>query len=369
VAVPEGVQGGQQFNVSVKMQKKTGLTANMTTTSEEGGVKFTNEEIDRRVANLKTPFSGQSDALFRKNLTFQSKRICTNCCLILLPIFFLVIIFLIQLLIELLFLSQPFVRCAYCGPEDDYALAYCDGKNCTDYFFPEEDADKLNERFGVNVREECEKTKKTCVGNGNATCFETRFTPGSPFCPFPVGPVLPILAPSPANEKQGGSLSKTPVLYTGSDSYADGIASKMFATVDSEVDAKMKGVSSAMFTYMWALLGSIPYLGCSTLTFDSEMTQQQEESVCRLMQHGLNTSDLCCVDVSDSNSTRSKNIFAASQGGFFGDFKQGLNIWSDDTRYDTDAEYDTFMTQCRLGPSGNTTVDFPAKKGACNKQW
>jgi len=373
VAVPDGVAPGAQFNVSVKVQKKAGATAMASTTTEEQGVKFTAEEIDRRVAGLKTPFSGQSNALFRKNLTFQSKRICTNCCLILLPVFFLIIIFLIQLLIELLFLSQPVVRCPYCGPEDDFSKSYCNGKNCTDYFFPEADADALNAKYGVNVRAECEKTKTTCIGNGNTTCFESRFAPGSPFCPFPIGPVLPALGASPSLEKQGGFLSETPVLYTGKDAYADEVASRMFATTDSEVDAKMKGVAGAMFTYMWTMLSSIPFLGCSDASFNSFMNQQQEESVCRLMQHGMNTSDLCCVDVSDSNSTRSSNIFLAPAGGFFGTFRQGLNIWSDNPLHDTDAEYDAFMLTCKNTSmtTGNTTTYFqsPAKQGSCNQQW
>jgi len=366
VAVPEGVSGGQQFNVSVSVQKKQGGTAAMSTTTEEQGVKFTQEDVQRRVANLKTPFIGQSNALFRKNLTFQSKRICTNCCLILLPIFFLIIILLIQLLIEILFLAQPTVRCPYCGPEDSFSKSYCNGKNCTDYFFPEDDADALNTKFGVDVRAECEKTKLTCVGMGNNTCFEGRFDPGSPFCPFPIGPVKPILAPSPPNTAQGGFMNERPIMYTGTDGFHDDVASKMFATTDSEVDAKMAGVANVMLSYMWTLLGSIPFLGCADGSVNTLMTQEQEESVCRMLQHGMGTEQLCCVDLSDSSSNRSTGIIAAAVGGFLGTFEQGMNIWSDNAA-DTDAAYTTYMATCTNNTAtGNPNPDL---RGGCNQNW
>ena len=129
VSIPAGVEPGAQFNVSVKVKKKTGQT-NVTTQSA-GQVAFSKEEVDRRVNNLQTSFAGQSGALFRKNLTFQSKRRCVNCCLIMMPVVFLILILALQLLVEILFLGRPTLRCPYCGPKSDASDFYCEGNNCT----------------------------------------------------------------------------------------------------------------------------------------------------------------------------------------------------------------------------------------------
>ncbi len=136
VAVPEGVQPGGQFKVKLKVPKKMAAN-NASVISEETTVHFDQAEVSRRVENLRTPFMRQADALFRKNLSFQRKRKCTNCCLICIPVVFLILVLLLQLLIEILFLGKNLVRCPYCGPsDDDFGKLYCNKQDCVEYFFP-----------------------------------------------------------------------------------------------------------------------------------------------------------------------------------------------------------------------------------------
>jgi hypothetical protein len=135
VQVPEGTQPGSQVKVSVRVPKRN--LQNVSALSDEGVVNFDNAEVTRRVESLRTPFSRQADALFRKNLMFQSKRKCTNCCLICIPVLFLILVLLLQFMIEILFLGKPLVRCPYCGPSnDDFGKLYCNKQDCVEYFFP-----------------------------------------------------------------------------------------------------------------------------------------------------------------------------------------------------------------------------------------
>jgi len=284
VSIPEGVTAGGQFNVTVKVAKKGRVAG--TVTSEAQNVVFTKEDVDKRVNNLQTSFAGQSGSLFRKNLTFQSKRKCINCCLIAVPVFFLILILMLQFLIESLFLSRNIIRCPYCGPEGDaFGLDYCNKENCLDYFFPLDQADVFNEEFGVDVRATCKNVSQTCAGEGSSDCFVPQFASGSQFswCPFPVAPTFPSFLHHPPTKKQGGFLSETPVLYTGKNDFADKVATNMYATSDSHVGLKMEGAAAAMRNYMWTLLGAIPFLGCATDDgTGTRMTAVQEAAVCKV---------------------------------------------------------------------------------------
>jgi hypothetical protein len=220
VTVPEGVTPGQTFNAAVKVAAKTGATVLSTETA--AFKKLTVDEVNQRVKNLQTSFAAQSNALFRKNLTFQGKRRCTNCCLLLVPIFLTVLVLLLQLLIEVLFLGRNFVRCPYCGPADDFAKTYCANKDCADFFFydnttatgRQQRAD-IENLFEKDVHTECRDLMKTCGGNGNTECFLSQYASGFQFgfCPFTIGPKNPDLRQAPAPTFR----SSTPVLFTGGD--------------------------------------------------------------------------------------------------------------------------------------------------------
>ena len=100
--------------------------------------EFSRETIKRRVEELRTPFAQQAAALFRKNLAFQWKRRTTNCCLVLVPLLVLLLVFGAQALLEILFLGSSSVRCPYCGPAgDSWGQTYCNkASSCAQFFFP-----------------------------------------------------------------------------------------------------------------------------------------------------------------------------------------------------------------------------------------
>ncbi|EKX32324.1 hypothetical protein GUITHDRAFT_82405 [Guillardia theta CCMP2712] len=123
VTVPENAPPGTTFNATAYVEPKN---TNASLFSDSTMIKISEEEVQERVTKLHTSFGQQAGASFSKNLSLQSRKWLTNCCLVLIPIFFIIIILMLQFLLEILFLGQPTVRCPYCGPANDtFAKSYC----------------------------------------------------------------------------------------------------------------------------------------------------------------------------------------------------------------------------------------------------
>lgn len=369
VEVPANVTGGQQFMVTIQVPKADGRVLQHDVS--ESLYQITQEEVQARVKKLHTPFIGQANALFRKNLSFQWKRRTTNCCLVAVPLFVLALVFAIQALLELLFLGQGVVRCPYCGPaDDDYGRLYCNkASSCVDFFFSNSSRQEYKNLFGVDVVAQCQaiaglgplgkNDPSYCYGGGNITCFQVQWATGSQFafCPFKAGtvPTQPLFGSVPTPYVR----SNSPVLLT-SDASSRDFAFKVgnkSAPSKNTIAPKVLGAMRETNRQFFSLFAAIPWMGCSA----SNASSSVQQSMCKLLQHGSDSKDVCCVDLTGNSTTSGASYMGLAdwaQGSFVGELKSGVNYWSDMPNVHSDALYAAFMTTCTL------TSD----RGACNKQ-
>ena len=120
-------------------------------------IAVSNSEATTRADSVGKPaLSTHASALLRKSLRFQAAQKKFNSCLVLCPVMTVGFFLLIQWLLWVLLLSKPWIKCAYCGPDDEFARAYCMGQNCSDFF-----------NMTGEWRERCINRSRTCGGNGH----------------------------------------------------------------------------------------------------------------------------------------------------------------------------------------------------------
>ena len=166
---------------------------------------------------------------------------------------------------------------------------YCNGKNCSDYFF--EDA-------GFN-RQECIETSQTCGGKESFECFKPDFASGfqRSFCPSKTAPESPVLRYATPDTFRAAD----PVLYTSTEDaqFASSIADQLYSNGTDESAAQMAGTQRALIDIMYHLLTALPGLSCR-----EELAEEaQLAALCKLMQLGTGSDDVCCADLSNSSLT------------------------------------------------------------------
>jgi hypothetical protein len=358
-AVPDGANAGESFDVTVAVPR--------------GSHRPTQYELHRRVAKLSTSFTSQADALFRKNLQFQWKRRVTNSFLVLVPALVLALIFGVQQALDSLVLSSASTRCPYCGPATDaFGRSYCMGSSsCVEFFFPNSTWDTLLATTGVDIVAECNAiaglgpngTNDTnyCFGNGNLSCYQSQWalSTQSPYCPITGRnniPVQPSLGFSPLPAVR----AKSSVLYTSkqdSRTFAQLLINKTVST-HSDLRGKLLGAMRETTRQSFLLLMGLPELGCS----NTPPTIEQQQSLCRLMQHGAGSeADLCCLDLTgNSRAAASSNSIGFWQlGKFTGALKNGTNYWSDMPSLHNDSAYASWVAKCkRTSPVGQCNLEI-----------
>lgn len=145
VIVPDGLGPGDVFEAPVEV---AGVGADTTGLSGHSGSDFiqTEVELDRRIEKLSTSYLSQSAAMMTKTVNIQKKRCCSNVCTCLCPLVSIALCLVLQAtVVELLLFPNGMVaqRCTYCGPNDAWGKTYCEGKDCAEYFFPDDSKDKL----------------------------------------------------------------------------------------------------------------------------------------------------------------------------------------------------------------------------------
>jgi len=395
VQVPPGVSSGQQFKVAIRVPKAISGGFHEETTMSQ--YIISQDEIRSRVQKLHTPFSGQANALLRKNLSFQWKRRVTNCCLVLVPLFVLALVFGIQALLEILFLGTGRVRCPYCGPsDDDFGKLYCNKKNCVDFFFSNSSRQEYINIYGVDVIARCaaiagdgplgKKDPSYCGGGGDISCFQTQWTSGAQiaFCPFKARtiPTQPPIGFAPLTSARASS----PVMFTSdptSKGFAEKVGSKSSLTAN-EIKEKTRGVMKESTRQLFQLFASVPLLGCHGSNLSA---QKLLPAICRLLLP--NENDVCCLDLTGNRSAllkciredgspstepaclallmgsnnpnpSSDGLSEWQQGKFEGSLVSGENYWSDIPELHNPAAYSTYMTTCLQDPS--------MTRGVCNMQ-
>jgi hypothetical protein len=380
VSCPDGIAPGQVATVEVEgglyqfvvpYGIAPGTPFDLLVAIPTGPMRLTHDELRERVEKLRTPFLRQAEALFRKNLQFQWKRRVTNSCLILVPALVLALIFGIQQAIDGLVLSSTNTRCPYCGPYDDYGRSYCMGSNdCPELFSPNSSWDTLLDMYGVDIVAQCKAmaglgpngTNDTnyCFGKGNLSCFQAKWATSSqaPFCPITgrdnilVQPPLGF-APLPAVR------AKSSILYTSapaSAAFAQLIGNKTVLSRRT-LRAKLLGAMRETNRQLYLLLFGLPQFGCR----GSSLSIEQQQSLCRLMQHGSGSdADVCCLDFTgNSRSASSTGFIGAWQDEkFTGSLRSGVNYWSDTPELHNDSSYAAMMNKCK---KTSTT-------GQCNHQ-
>ena len=339
-----------------------------------------------RLGTLQAPYLKQADALFRKNLSFQKKRRLTNVCLVVVPILVLSLILLVQYIVEELFLGEPRVRCPYCGPADDaYGKVYCDREpSCQQFFFENDSRAEYQNKFGVDVVEECAALSQTCGGNGNLSCFKPEWSSGIQFifCPFDRAPAQPSFGYMPPPLLA----SPTPVLYTsdtsgeqssagsagqGDKAAVDKVVSKLF--IDDEADEgylKLRASMEFATAMLFQLLVSVPLAGCAALDVSSLMTEPQEAAVCKLLQYGLGFgAQPCCVDLTDGGERDRRNL-GLGTAAFAGHLAWGVNYWSPTPVLHNDTLYNHTLRECLTAAGASEesgAIGTPART-KCNAQ-
>jgi len=346
--VPDGAVPGTPLDLSVAVHK--------------GPLRLSREELRGRVERLNTPFVRQANALFRKNLQFQWKRRVTNSCLILIPALVLALIFGIQQAIDSLVLSSATLRCPYCGPNDAFGRAYCLGSSdCPELFFPNSTWDTLLDTYGVDVVAQCKAiaglgpngTNDTnyCFGNGNLSCFQSAWASSTqaPYCPI-TGRNSILTQPPLGFAGLPAVRAKSSILYTSSPASAEFAQQVGNRTVSSYKDLRPKLLGAMRETnrQLFLLLTGIPEFGCS----GSALSVAQQQSICRLMQHGSGSdADVCCLDLTGSTSqpsarTANRYIGSWQSGNFTGKLKFGQNYWSDTPSLHNDTAYTAWIAKC-----------------------
>ena len=329
VAIPPGVSAGQKFTVTIEthVPKTSESQLAQDKFATEVCVTDAREELQARVTKLHTPYRNQANALFNKNLAFQKKRRITNICLLVVPILVLGVVFAIQELLEVFFLGTSAVRCPYCGPaDDDYGKFYCNNAaSCVDFFFPNSSRQALKNQFGFDVVARCEilagigpngkSDAEFCYGGGNSSCFQTKWASETQFefCPFKAGtiPTQPIFGSSPL----AASRALKPVKIT-SDLFSRQFAFKIgnkSGTREEEILPKMTGVMRELNHQLFSLMFEGRF-GCKGRFVDE--STEFPQALCQLLQHGTDSSDVCCIDFTGNDSLP-------------GDSQDGIADWRD----------------------------------------
>ena len=305
---------------------------------------------------------------------FQYKRTCSNCCLVCVPIFVLALVFGIQVLVELVFLGTGRVRCPYCGPAtDDFGKLYCNkASSCLDFFgFTNSSRQELQDIFKEDVVAKCEaiaglgplkdKDPLYCYGNNNISCFQPQWADGGQiaFCPFRPGsiPSQPVLGYATLAAVR----AETPVLYTSEASSKDLSTKVMRKSSAPSIKEKVSGAMREMTRQFFTAFTALPMIGCGI-----EPTAQSEDikqAMCKLIQHGYGTEDVCCVDLTGIVSYNSTYISHHGlenwrEGSFLGELRLGKNYWTDMPQNHNDLIYDQYMTNCTGSGNG---------RGLCNQ--
>ena len=370
VAVPPGVSEGQAFKVSVRVPKLAGAVSQEDMNASQYVISA--EEVQGRVDKLHTPFLAQADALFRKNLSFQWKRRVTNCCLVLVPLFVLALVFGIQALLEVLFLGTPLIRCPYCGPADDsYGQLYCNkASSCANFFFPNSSRQDYINVYGTDVSARCaaiagegplgKNDPAYCKGNGNPSCFQIQWASVSQvgFCPYLPSaiPTQPPIGSAPLAQ----SRSDTPVLFTsdaGSKGFANLVSGKSAAT-KPDTQTKYAGAVSETNRQLFQIFAAAPLVGCREA---NSTVESLLPSVCRLLASTGDSADVCCVDLTGPKNPMDQPGLGLSDwqsGNFKGQLAMGVNYWTDMPDVHNDLAYSALFSVCNQTSS----------PGACNKQ-
>ena len=293
-------------------------------------------------------------------LQFQWKRRVTNSCLVLVPALVLALIFGIQEALDSLVLSSTSTRCPYCGPNDAFGRSYCMGStDCPEFFFPNSTWQTLLDTYGVDVVAQCKAiaglgpngTNDTsyCFGNGNLSCYQSQWATSTqaPYCPI-TGRDTILINPSFGFSPLPAVRAKSSVLYTSvpaSAPFAQVVANR---TVSSHRDLRSKVLGAMRETnrQLFLLLMGIPEFGCNR----SPPSIVQQQSLCRLIQHGAGSdADLCCLDLTGNTHSASSpgSIGSWQSGKFTGSLKFGTNYWSDTPSLHNDTAYTKFMTTCK----------------------
>ena len=357
VAVPPGVSSGQQFKVAVKVPKKADNASQENLGDSQYVISA--DEVRRRVEKLHTPFLVQADALFRKNLSFQWKRRVTNCCLVLVPLFVLALVFGIQALLEILFLGTGVIRCPYCGPAGDaYGQLYCNkAASCVEFFFPNSSRQEYINVYGVDVVARCSaiaglgplgsKDPSYCYGNGNASCFQVQWATPSQFgfCPYLPStiPTEPQLGYAPL----AATRAKNPVLLT-SDPLSKGFATLVgnrSAATNADTQDKRKGAMSETNRQLFQLFATVPWIGCQ----GASSVENYLSSVCQILTSSGYSADVCCLDLTGGPNTTLSDDTGLSyweSGNFKGQLVFGVNYWTDMPNVHNDAAYQAYRSVC-----------------------
>jgi len=254
-------------------------------------------QIQERMETLQTTSGMQMRALFKKNAAFQGRRTCAVCCMICSPIFFILLMLMLQFLINNLFLSTPERRCPYCGPGEPFA-GYCKEMDCAEFFFSSQPERKAA----------CTAWATNCTGNA---CYKREWASSSQskWCPWDVGQSQPVLMYLPGDERSISSWSENPVLYTGQNmANADNMAAKIFAP-----QAPVKKLESAAYGYgsMYTALMGTTVMGCAGTTHN--ITNEVKQALCALFSpHG--SSAQCCADMTATGKATLKANVAQNLG-------------------------------------------------------
>jgi hypothetical protein len=172
VVVPAGAEAGSMFVGQIQ------VSAGPASFEFDVGEQENSRPLarDKRVEALASSYLSQTKAMFTKTKALQMKRVKTNLCLCACPGISLLIIFVVQIVLEGLYITDKMAsqRCTYCGPKDDsFGKQYCAGMECWEYFWQTENQ-KANKKLATMDATEvtaakayCEEISKTCGGKGN----------------------------------------------------------------------------------------------------------------------------------------------------------------------------------------------------------
>jgi len=367
--VQADVATGEQFTAVIQVPQKEAAE----TGSDERVVtaEFSQEAIRERVDNLRTPFMWQANALLRKNLAFQWKRRGTNCCLVLVPLLVLLLVFGAQALLETLFLGSSNVRCPYCGPaDDDWGKLYRNkASSCVEFFFPNSSRSDYQAPFKTDVVLQCmviagegplgKNDPNYCYGDGNVSCYQPQWSVAGQvqYCPYRAGTIQNSpqlgLTPTPITR------AAQPVLVTSdvsSQTFARTLGNHTAPSHD-DIHAKVAGARREMNHQLFTLLTGVPGAGCSR----ASGIAAKLPALCKLLQVS-SPLDPCCLDLTGIDpflNVSYQGLAAWKTSGFAGSLRAGVNYWSDMPEAHNDTAYNwTFQACTALGG----TV------GACNAE-
>mmetsp|Transcript_15168 Transcript_15168/g.38032 ORF Transcript_15168/g.38032 Transcript_15168/m.38032 type:complete len:1527 (+) Transcript_15168:237-4817(+) len=316
VTPAEGSTGAPVAPAEVAVDAPVGLRVEATP------VVTSDEELQRRREALSAGFVPQVTAILYKTvmLMYMKKGVILG--LIILPIVMACILLIPAVIIAETDDDMLSQRCPYCGPADDaFGKTYCGGRaSCTDFFFPDDMPEAVDTRvYSIENRiqwqlevDRCNELSKTCVGNGNLSCYmpDSRMSKGSSSsCNFfaferladnstrtsASSPVVPLAhAYSPAQ------LASEPVAFAAPESEASQIEEALkLATGRGLPAASVRQSTVSTIEHLWTIL-ALPGLGCGGVfnqSYFHHLNTTVQENICGLLQHGQSLDIPCCVDM------------------------------------------------------------------------